>query len=62
MKDNNNGSSKNNSIGCTVETCKYHCSGSNYCSRSGIEVGACKCDPHSCDSTFCQSFEVKETY
>ena len=53
---------KNDSIGCTVENCKYHCSGADYCSRKGIEVGACKCDPASCDSTFCQSFEAKETY
>ncbi|MBO5065653.1 MAG: DUF1540 domain-containing protein [Clostridia bacterium] len=50
---------KNNSIGCTVDSCKYHCNDANYCSLKTIEVGACNCDPKSVDSTCCQSFEAK---
>lgn len=50
---------KNNSIGCTVENCKYHCSGENYCTKNAISVGSCNCDPKSVDSTCCQSFEIK---
>ncbi len=53
---------KNNSIGCTVDSCKYHCSDANYCSLNAIEVGACNCDPKSVDSTCCQSFEAKKAY
>lgn len=54
MNDN-----KNNSIGCTVENCKYHCPSANYCSKTVIEVGACNCHPNSADGTCCQSFEAK---
>lgn len=54
MNDN-----KNNSIGCTVDTCKFHCKDANYCTLNAIEVGACKCDPKSVDSTCCQSFKAK---
>lgn len=50
---------KNNSIGCTVENCKYHCAGENYCTKNAIMVGGCNCDPKSVDSTCCQSFENK---
>ncbi|MCI5947655.1 MAG: DUF1540 domain-containing protein [Oscillospiraceae bacterium] len=53
---------KNESIGCTVDTCKYHCTDSNCCSRNGIEVGACNCHADSSESTCCQSFEMKSTY
>ena len=54
MKDN-----KNNCIGCTVDTCKYHCTEANYCTLNSIEIGACNCDPKSVDSTCCQSFKAK---
>ena len=30
---------KNNSIGCTVSNCKYHCANENYCSKNVIKVG-----------------------
>lgn len=50
---------KNNNIGCTVENCKYHCNGDNYCSLNAINVGACNCNPKSVDGTCCQSFETK---
>lgn len=51
--------SKNNCIGCTVDTCKYHCTGSNYCTKNEIKVGCCNCNAESKDSTCCQSFEAK---
>lgn len=57
MKDN-----KNEFIGCTVENCKYHCNGSDYCARQGIEVGSCNCHAESSDNTYCQSFEAKNNY
>ena len=50
---------KNNSIGCSVENCKYHCTGENYCTKNAINVGSCNCDPKSVDATCCQSFEAK---
>ncbi len=50
---------KNNSIGCTVATCKYHCTNENYCTKNAIKVGACNCDAKNVDATCCQSFEAK---
>ena len=50
---------KNNSIGCTVSTCKYHCTKENYCTKNAIKVGSCNCDAKNADSTCCQSFEAK---
>ncbi len=51
---------KNNSIGCTVDTCKYHCTSANYCTLNSIEVGSCNCNASSSDATCCQSFEIKK--
>ena len=50
---------KNNSIGCTVDTCKYHCQSANYCTKNVIEVGSCNCDAKTSDATCCQSFEMR---
>lgn len=51
---------KNNSIGCSVDSCKYHCSSANYCTKNAIEVGNCNCNnAKSVDATCCQSFEAK---
>ncbi|MBR2875914.1 MAG: DUF1540 domain-containing protein [Clostridia bacterium] len=52
-------SNRNNSIGCTVDTCKYHCKDANYCSKNAIEVSACNCSAKTSDNTCCQSFEPK---
>lgn len=54
-----NNQQKNNSIGCTVESCKYHCQSANYCTKNAIEVGACNINAKSVDNTCCQSFEAK---
>ncbi len=53
---------KNEKIGCTVDTCKYHCTDANCCSRNGIEVGCCNCDVESSDATCCNSFEHKGSF
>jgi len=50
---------KNNAIGCTVDTCKYHCQDANYCSKNVIEVTACNSCAKTSDNTCCQSFEAK---
>ena len=50
---------KNNSIGCTVDSCVYHAKDANYCTKNAIEVGVCNCDPKNVDATCCQSFKVK---
>ncbi len=58
MKD-----SKNECIGCSVETCKYHCGDANYCTRNGIEVGSCgSTDAQTSEKTFCQSFEARSGF
>lgn len=49
----------NNSIGCTVKNCKYHCKDANYCSKNVIEVGACNCSASTPEATCCQSFEAR---
>lgn len=54
-----NEKNKNNSIGCTVESCKYHCTGADYCTKNAIKVGSCNCNVNSVDATCCQSFEAK---
>lgn len=51
---------KNEHIACTVDTCKYHCTDSNCCTRSGIDVGACNCKAQTSDATCCRSFEAKK--
>ncbi|MBO5857166.1 MAG: DUF1540 domain-containing protein [Clostridia bacterium] len=50
---------KNNSIGCTVDSCKYHAQSANYCTKNAIEVTACNSCAKTSDNTCCQSFEVK---
>ena len=50
---------KNNSIGCTVDSCVYHAKDANYCTKNAIEVGSCNCEAKSIDATCCQSFKVK---
>ncbi len=50
---------KNTHIGCTVDTCRYHCTQENYCSKNAIEVGCCNCNAKTSDNTCCNSFEPK---
>ena len=50
---------KNNSIGCTVDSCKYHAKDTNYCTKNVIEVSACNSCAKTVDNTCCQSFEAR---
>ncbi len=49
----------NQSIKCTVNQCKNHCSGQNYCSLNCITVGTHEPNPTMNQCTDCQSFAVK---
>ncbi|MPQ42670.1 DUF1540 domain-containing protein [Clostridium tarantellae] len=49
----------NKSIKCTVNQCKYHDCGENYCTLSVIEVGTHEQNPTQIECTDCKSFEVK---
>ncbi len=50
---------QNKSIQCTVEQCRYHCTGGNYCSLNTIQVGTHESNPTQCRCVDCQSFECK---
>ena len=52
------GNKSNDHIGCSVESCKYHCKEDYTCSLNRIAVGACNCNPCHSDATCCKSFEV----
>ena len=49
---------KNASIKCTVEQCKYHCKGGNYCSLDCITVGTHELNPTKQECTDCTSFKL----
>lgn len=48
----------NESIGCSVDECKFHCKDDNYCTLSKIQVGAHESSPKSKECTDCNSFEL----
>ena len=52
----------NESIRCTVENCKYHSDGKDYCSLGSICVGAHKNNPTDCKCVDCKSFERADKY
>ena len=54
--------SKNPSIGCTVEQCKYHCCSEDYCTLEQIMVGTHEADPKVPECTDCKSFENIEEF
>ena len=49
----------NESIGCTVQQCKYHCPDQNFCSLDRISVGTHETNPTMKECTDCDSFELK---
>lgn len=49
----------NQSIKCTVEQCKHHCSNKDYCSLEAVKIGTHESNPTMCQCTDCQSFEAK---
>lgn len=49
----------NQSIKCTVQQCRHHAEGQNYCSLREIQVGTHEANPTQQQCTDCQSFVVK---
>ncbi|WP_303859544.1 DUF1540 domain-containing protein [Alkalibaculum bacchi] len=47
----------NNSIGCTVEECKYHAKNQDYCSLDKIQVTKNAAQARNQKETDCHSFE-----
>lgn len=49
----------NESIKCTVHSCKYHAEQKNYCTLDEIKVGTHESNPTEKACTDCNSFELK---
>ena len=49
----------NESIKCTVHSCKYHADTKNYCSLDTIQIGTHEPHPTQVQCTDCNSFELK---
>lgn len=49
----------NQAIKCTVQQCKYHCNGQNYCSLDTITIGTHEVNPSMDQCTDCKSFQCK---
>ncbi|WP_040197394.1 DUF1540 domain-containing protein [Candidatus Soleaferrea massiliensis] len=49
----------NQSIGCTVTSCEYHCNEADYCSLDKIVVGTHEPNPTQIECTDCTSFKPK---
>lgn len=47
----------NNSIGCTVDDCKYHAKDQNFCSLDKIQVTKNAAQAKKQEETDCHSFE-----
>ncbi len=48
---------KNESISCTIQTCKHHSKCADYCTLQHINVGTHEANPTEVECTDCQSFE-----
>jgi len=53
----NNHMNHNDSIGCIVTECKYHCKDDNYCTLEKIEVTKHEGSAKTVECTDCGSFE-----
>ncbi|SHH80372.1 protein of unknown function [Clostridium collagenovorans DSM 3089] len=51
--------SKNSSIKCSVQQCKHHDCGEDYCTLSVIQVGTHEQNPKMDQCTDCKSFQLK---
>lgn len=56
-KERVNNAEHNDSIGCTVTECKYHCNDDNYCTLQQIEVTKHESVAKTPECTDCGSFE-----
>lgn len=52
------GCKANESIKCTVQQCKNHCQGSDYCSLDCITIGTHETNPTVSECTDCKSFKL----
>lgn len=50
----------NQSIGCTVEQCAYHCESKDYCSLDKIMVGTHEQNPTRNQCIDCESFSARQ--
>ena len=51
--------SHNESIGCSVNACKYHSKGENYCTLNKINVETHEAMPKQKEGTDCESFMLR---
>lgn len=51
--------SVNESIKCSVNSCKYNDESKQYCTLNEIQVGTHECNPTMVECTDCESFEKK---
>ena len=49
----------NQSIACTVVSCRHHHDQKNYCTLNAIQVGTHEANPTMVECTDCQSFKLK---
>ena len=56
---NNNCTTPNTSIKCTVENCAHHCQGSQYCGLDAIQVGTHEANPTKVECTDGESFRMR---
>ncbi|MGI6744776.1 MAG: DUF1540 domain-containing protein [Acutalibacteraceae bacterium] len=54
--------SENRTIGCLVDSCRFHSKTNNCCSLNNIEVGCCANQPKNIESTCCNSFQAKPVF
>lgn len=58
MKERVQNAEHNNSIGCVVSECKYHCKDDNYCTLEQIQVVKHELRANTVQCTDCGSFEL----
>lgn len=49
----------NGSIACSVNECRHHAAGENYCTLDKIQVAKCDSESCTCEDTECGSFQAK---
>ena len=50
---------KNESIKCTINSCKYNNSNESYCTLNQIKIGTHEPNPKVVECTDCESFQLK---
>lgn len=57
MLNHNNNTKHNESIGCDVTECKFHCTEDNYCTLNKIQVTKHSTEATTTEATDCGSFK-----